>query len=44
MQPNVDSGEDPQILHEDYERTEEEMEELGLLDMKTEGYENDVQD
>ncbi|KAF2030099.1 zinc finger protein-like protein zpr1 [Setomelanomma holmii] len=30
---------DPQIKLEDYERTEEEKEELGLNDMKTEGYE-----
>ncbi|KAH7080283.1 ZPR1 zinc-finger domain-containing protein [Paraphoma chrysanthemicola] len=30
---------DPQIKLEDYERTEEEKESLGLNDMKTEGYE-----
>ncbi|EMD61439.1 hypothetical protein COCSADRAFT_39172 [Bipolaris sorokiniana ND90Pr] len=30
---------DPQIKVEDYERTEEEEEDLGLKDMKTEGYE-----
>nr|POE54104.1 zinc finger protein zpr1 [Quercus suber] len=30
---------DPQIEVEDYERTHEEMEDLGLNDMKTEGYE-----
>jgi len=30
---------DPQISVEDYERTEEELEDLGLNDMKTEGYE-----
>lgn len=30
---------DPQIKVEDYDRTEEEKEELGLNDMKTEGYE-----
>ncbi|KAK5698823.1 nucleolar zinc-finger protein [Elasticomyces elasticus] len=30
---------DPQITVEDYERTEEELEDLGLNDMKTEGYE-----
>ncbi|KAH7039936.1 ZPR1 zinc-finger domain-containing protein [Microdochium trichocladiopsis] len=30
---------DPQMTEEDYERTEEEEEDLGLLDMKTEGYE-----
>jgi zinc finger protein len=34
--------EDPQITIEDYERTEEEEGELGLTDMKTEGYEADV--
>jgi len=33
---------DEQITVEDYERTDEEEEELGLKDMKTEGYENDV--
>jgi zinc finger protein len=32
---------DPQITIEDYNRTEEEEEELGLSDMKTEGYEAD---
>jgi zinc finger protein len=32
---------DPQIKVEDYERTEEEKEELGLNDMKTENYEQD---
>lgn len=32
---------DPQIQTEDYERTEEEEEHLGLLDIKTEGYEVD---
>ncbi|KAI0130354.1 zinc finger protein zpr1 [Xylariales sp. AK1849] len=31
--------EDPQIASEDYQRTEEEEEELGLKDMKVEGYE-----
>lgn len=30
---------DPQIKVEEYERTEEEMEDLGLKDIKTEGYE-----
>lgn len=30
---------DPQIQLEDYERTAEEEEDLGLTDMKTEGYE-----
>ncbi|KAI8964696.1 zf-ZPR1-domain-containing protein [Daldinia sp. FL1419] len=33
---------DPQITTEDYKRTEEEEEDLGLLDMKTEGYEADA--
>jgi len=32
---------DPQITIEDYNRTEEEEDELGLSDMKTEGYEAD---
>lgn len=32
---------DPQLSEEDYTRTEEEEEDLGLKDMKTEGYEND---
>lgn len=32
---------DPQIEEEEYERTEEEEEDLGLRDMKTEGYEED---
>jgi zinc finger protein len=44
VQKNVDSGEDPQITTDEYERTEEEMEDLGLKDMKTEGYENDHDD
>ena len=34
---------DPQITTEDYTRTEEEEEDLGFKDMKTEGYENDVE-
>jgi zinc finger protein len=37
-----DIGEDPQIVKVDYERTAEEMEDLGLNDIKTEGYENDA--
>jgi zinc finger protein len=41
VQLNVDSGEDPQIQVEEYERTEEEMDDLGLKDMKTEGYQED---
>ncbi|KAK5089425.1 nucleolar zinc-finger protein [Exophiala xenobiotica] len=32
---------DPQITIEDYERTEEEMDDLGLNDMKTENYHED---
>lgn len=32
---------DPQIKVEDYERTQDEEEELGLRDMKTEGYEEE---
>ena len=35
---------DPQITIEEYERTDEEEEELGLKDMKTEGYEEDAQE
>ncbi|OTB01014.1 hypothetical protein M426DRAFT_64833 [Hypoxylon sp. CI-4A] len=34
--------EDPQLTTEDYERTEEEEEDLGLRDMKVEGYEADA--
>ncbi len=41
VQLNVDSGDDPQVKIEEYERTEEELEDLGLKDMKTEGYEDD---
>jgi zinc finger protein len=37
-----DIEEDHQIVKEDYERTAEEMEDLGLNDMKTEGYEADA--
>ncbi|KAJ6164753.1 zinc finger protein ZPR1 [Penicillium chermesinum] len=33
---------DPQLKTEEYERTEEEEEDLGLKDMKTEGYEADA--
>ncbi len=33
--------EDPQITVEEYERTQEEEDDLGLSDMKTEGYEED---
>ena len=40
IQKNVDGdAEDPQIQSEEYERTEEEKEDLGLNDMKVEGYE-----
>ena len=35
---------DPQIMTEDYERTAEEEEDLGLSDMKTEGYTDEVGD
>ncbi|KAJ9613097.1 nucleolar zinc-finger protein [Cladophialophora chaetospira] len=42
VQLNVDSGDDPQVKTEEYERTEEEMEDLGLKDMKTDGYEEDA--
>ncbi|KAI9755740.1 MAG: hypothetical protein M4579_004170 [Chaenotheca gracillima] len=35
---------DPQIFTEDYERTAEEEEDLGLNDMKTEGYEEEEED
>ncbi|KAI0130991.1 zf-ZPR1-domain-containing protein [Daldinia grandis] len=45
VQKAVDPDEvDPQITTEDYERTEEEEEDLGLRDMKTEGYEADATD
>lgn len=33
---------DPQLTEEDYERTEEEEDDLGLRDMKVEGYEQDA--
>ena len=36
-----DIEEDPQITKQDYERTAEEMDDLGLNDMKTENYEAD---
>lgn len=32
---------DPQIITEDYTRSEEEEEDLGFKDMKTEGYEKE---
>ncbi|KAL5630588.1 hypothetical protein BROUX41_000460 [Berkeleyomyces rouxiae] len=35
---------DPKIIREKYERTEEEEEDLGLRDMKVEGYENEAAD
>lgn len=39
VQKNTDGDEpDPQIKIEEYERTEDEMEDLGLRDMKTENY------
>jgi zinc finger protein len=34
---------DPQIEVEEYDRTEEEMEDLGLNDIKTDGYEEEQQ-
>ena len=37
-----DVEEDPQITKQDYERTAEEMEDLGLNDMKTENYEAEI--
>ncbi|OTB12057.1 hypothetical protein K445DRAFT_67248 [Daldinia sp. EC12] len=43
VQKAVDPGQDdPQITTEDYQRTDEEEEDLGLRDMKTEGYEADA--
>ena len=39
-----DVAEDPQITKEDYERTAEEIEDLGLNDLKTENYEADEHD
>ncbi|KAJ1338695.1 zinc finger protein [Microdochium nivale] len=42
VQKAVDPDQDdPQMTEEEYTRTEEEEEDLGLLDMKVEGYEND---
>lgn len=42
VQKNTDGDEpDPQITVEEYERTTEEMDELGLNDMKTENYHED---
>lgn len=42
VQKDTDGDEpDPQIKVEEYERTEEENEELGLNDMKVEGYESE---
>ncbi|KAG5916782.1 hypothetical protein E4U42_007512 [Claviceps africana] len=44
VQPLVDPpAVDPKIKRENYERTDEEEEELGLRDMKTEGYEEDAE-
>ena len=44
VQPLVDPpAPDPKIQREMYERTDEEEEELGLKDMKVEGYEQDEQ-
>jgi zinc finger protein len=39
VQGLVDEGDDPKITVEEYTRTDEEEEDLGLKDMKTEGYE-----
>ncbi|KAI0479126.1 ZPR1 zinc-finger domain-containing protein [Xylariaceae sp. FL0804] len=45
VQKAVDPDQDdPQMTIEDYERTEEEEEDLGLRDMKVEGYEEDAKD
>ncbi|KAK5059888.1 hypothetical protein LTR84_009771 [Exophiala bonariae] len=44
VQKNVDDGDDPQITTEEYERSEEEMDDLGLNEMKTEGYEESNDD
>ena len=45
VQKNVDGDEeDPQIQTEEYERTEEEKEDLGLNDMVTEDYEEDEEE
>ena len=45
MQPLVDPpAPDPKIKRETYTRTAEEEEELGLMDMKTEGYEKEAQE
>ena len=43
VQSLSDDTDDPQIHVEEYERTHEENEGLGLNDMKTEGYEQDVE-
>jgi zinc finger protein len=43
VQPLVDPpAPDPKMTREKYARTDEEEEELGLKDMKLEGYENDA--
>lgn len=45
VQPLVDPpAPDPKMTKEKYARTEEEEEELGLKDMKLEGYENDAKE
>jgi zinc finger protein len=41
IQSFVDEGDDPKITVREYERTEQEEEDLGLKDMKTEGYSAD---
>ncbi|KAL1971344.1 hypothetical protein VTN77DRAFT_296 [Rasamsonia byssochlamydoides] len=43
VQSLCDPGPDPQIHIEEYTRTDEEEDELGLKDMKTEGYEADAE-
>ena len=40
---SLSDEDDAQVKFEDYERTHDEMEELGLNDIKTEGYENDAE-
>lgn len=41
VQSLTDNQSDSQVVREKYERTEDENDELGLKDMKTEGYEED---
>ena len=44
MQNLCSPADDPQIETEDYERTQEEEEDLGLLDMQTENYVDEIGD